>query len=561
MNRYKLIYDHVSLKHNNLDIYYVFYDEYTNNYFEIPLESLLDYFSDLDEEEFDELISRGNYIEFDDFPGQLITNKLSLLKYQLLNKLSDDQTKEKLIKKICIIILTFIFTFETVNLSANVLIPKIKSVVEENNEEHKADANSFDESLNQNSTISNEIKELLKKDLAYLANYVSIYPNTIESINKRINKYDFSDTTEYNYSECLTRIIFANDDFLSNILTNSLIEESHNLTVSDDTLLLGLLSIEFNEYDLKTLINSGTREFEELLASSLNISEYDANQLLLKLEEYKSTHDEKTKEELVKLVSTYLTRKYKGKGIDDDYSQIILSSNMYNGSFRVINNIFANNIIFSVDDPNYQGYYLYYDRNTLKDVSLDIYQDKLRNLIKEKSSNLDYNDPDCRFIFYLYYLCFHDTYHGEYQDILAIDDANTLTDEIINRVFSSEQFVDLNKEFLYGYLCNGNVCFKDLTYEIRYIDEYSFDVAMFREYKTCIEKELESMNITEDERSELLGHIEEWIARKLERDNKELYNEYLKAIENDSSLFEEFSIYGNYEYQNEDIKKYEYKSN
>lgn len=237
MNRYKLIYDHVSLKHNNLDIYYVFYDEYTNNYFEIPLESLLDYFSDLDEEEFDELISRGNYIEFDDFPGQLITNKLSLLKYQLLNKLSDDQTKEKLIKKICIIILTFIFTFETVNLSANVLIPKIKSVVEENNEEHKADANSFDESLNQNSTISNEIKELLKKDLAYLANYVSIYPNTIESINKRINKYDFSDTTEYNYSECLTRIIFANDDFLSNILTNSLIEESHNLTVSDDTLL------------------------------------------------------------------------------------------------------------------------------------------------------------------------------------------------------------------------------------------------------------------------------------------------------------------------------------
>lgn len=561
MNRYKLLYDHIFFRHRDLDIYYIFYDEYTKKYYEVSLKDMIDCFNDLDEEEFDKITTRGNYVEFDYFPGKEITNKLSISKYKLINYLSDDKNKERFIKKICIITLTSIFTFKTVNLISNVLLPKIQSVVEENNEEHKADANSFDDSLDQNTTLSDEIKELLKKDLTYLVNYVSVYPNTQEAINKRIDKYDFSNITQDNYNECLMRIIFANDDNLSRMLTNSLIEASHNLTISDDTILLGELLIEFTKDDLTNLINSGTQKFNKLLASSLNIDIDDANLLLMTIQEYKSTQDEETKGELIKLISTNLTRKYKENNIDNDYSQIILSSNMYNGPFRIINNIFANNIIFAVNDPNYQEYYLYYDRNTLKDISLDIYKDKLRNMIDEKGSNLDYNDPDCRFIFYLYYLCFHDTYHSEYQNILSIDNANNLTDEIINRVFSSEQFVDLNKEFLYGYLCNGNLCFKDLPYEIRYIDEYSFDVAMFREYQICIEKELESMNITEEERSELLDKIEDWINRKLESENEELYNEYIKAIENDSSLFQDFSIYGDYEYQNEDIKKYEYKSN
>lgn len=558
MNKYKYIYCYLKNVSEDVEIYYVLYNEENNKFYEVEFDTIYDYFDELGYDDFG--LKVGEEIELPSSKVSEINSLLVNTYLRLIYKLIQVKENSKLLKKVAFLGLTIFLTSCSASLTKKYIIPSVMEFVEENHEKNKAMPSSFDNSIYLNATLNHEISGNLKRDLDYLVSRTSIYNNTSHSIKKRIDKYNFYKVNKENYNECLAYILFGEDSKLATIIASDLSSASQDAKSSDIGNLFGLISIEFRDDDLIRLMNKGIKEYDNILMDNLGITKEEAQELIVELEEYSETLDINIKENINKKLSSYLVKKYQNTSISTPFRENLLSSELYNGIFSIYHNIFSENIIVEVIDSKYGNYNLYFDELTKEDVSINVYKEKLLELIKEKGTHLDYNDADCRFIYYLYYLCFIDGYHSNYEEVLAVKDLQDISNMMVDKVFGTNGFVSLNKEFLYSYLCNGKTCMDDLAHEVLFIEEYSFDVALFREYEICIEKELDAGNITQEEYNELINEIENWINRKIARENEELYNEYIRAINEDDSIFSEFSILGDYEYRDEKLKQYEYKA-
>lgn len=558
MNKYEYICHYLQSILSEGDIFFVLYEEEENKFYKIEFDDLYDYFI---EQGYDGIeIKAGDELELPYYQVSEINDPFANAFFHSIIKLRQIKNNPKLLKKICTLALTsFLAIGGTVFINKH-LLPNIVEFIEENEEKEKAVASSFDQEINSNLTLNIENQERIKKDLDYLVTRISIYEKTSNSIKKRLEEYDFSNITDDNYNDSLAYILFGDDSNISKVIASSL--SSRDIKeINEYNNIFGLMSLEMIEDDLVKLMNKGPKSLEDIIIESLKTTKEEAKELLTYLDNYLETNDLKSKEDLMKKISTYLTRKYQHKSNLTSFNEVVLSSQLFNGSFLIDNNIFRDCVIVKANDSQYGNYNLYYNSKNKEDISLKIYKEKLLKLVEEKGDNLDYQDPDCRFLYYLYYLCFNDVFQKEYQELLNTKTPEEVTNMMIDKVFDSEGFVSLNKEFLYSYLTNGQAHVLDLAYEISFIQEYSFDLALFREYAICIKEELESGNINQSEYEELLGRTEDWLNRKLAIENEELYNEYLEAINEGDHLFKEFSIFGDYEYHNEKLKQYEYKNN
>lgn len=558
MNKYKYIYCYLKNVSEDVKIYYVLYNENSNKFYEVEFDTIYDYFDELGYDDFG--LKVGEEVVLPSSTVSEIDSLLVNTYLRLIYKLIQVKENTKLLKKVAFLGLTILLTSFSASLTKKYIIPNVTEFVEETQEKNKAMPSSFDNSIYLNATLDHEISKNLRRDLDYLVSRTSIYNNTSKSIKKRIDKYNFYKVNKENYNESLAYILFGEDSKLATIIASELSYASQDAKSSDVGNLFGLISIELSDDDLIRLMNKGIKEYEEILMDNFGITKEEAQELITDLEEYSDTLDVNVKQTIYKKLSSYLVKKHQNVSVSTPFRENLLSSEIFNGIFFIKHNIFSENIIVEVKDSKYGNYNLYFDELTKEDVSINIYKEKLLKLIKEKGDHLDYNDADCRFIYYLYYLCFIDGYHSNYEEVLAVKNPQDISDMIIDKVFGTRGFVTLNKEFLYSYLCNGKTCIDDLSHEVLFIEEYSFDVALFREYEICIKKELEAGNITQEEYNELINKIENWINRKIASENEELYNEYIRAINEDDSIFSEFSILGDYEYNDEKLKQYEYKA-
>lgn len=557
MNKYTYIYYYLKGILGDTSINYIFHNDEDDKFYEIEFDNLYDYLVENGHYHID--LKWGDEIELPSTHLRKIDNIFLKTYYRAIYKLLQVKNNPKLLNKGAFLAFALFLTLETPHLTNKYILPKVEEILEENQEKNKAMSGDFDSSIQSNITINSEIYATLTKDLNYLVSKISIYDKTSASIQKRIANYDFSQVNNENYHTCLAYLLFGEEGELPKLIASQLTSASNDLQLNEDGQLLGLISIEISREDLTRLMNKGTEEYQNILVNTLNIPSDEARELISNLQKYYCANDVSIKDNINKKLSEYIVRKYQNTSISTSFKEILLSSEIFNGKFCINHNIFADNIIVEVTDSKYGNYNLYLDEITKDDVSIDVYKEKLLKLLEEKGDNLDYNDADCRFLYYLYYLCFIDGYRSDYEQVLDIKGSKEVLTMMLDKVFGSDGFVSLNREFLYSYLSNGKARVNDLAYEVTYIDEYSLDVALFREYEMCLEKELEAGNINSDEYNNLIGRIEKWINNKLESRNVDLYNEYLRAINEDDHIFSEFSILGDYEYHEEKLKQYEYK--
>lgn len=421
---------------------------------------------------------------------------------------------------------------------------------------------SFGAAITGNHTISDEMIEVLFEDFNRLVfTDTPLTEKVKDKIYKRLSTYDFTELNRSNYIDGLEYILFGSESTVYKCTAISLDSYASADEENKVALMFGELTIPLKEKTPGNILIYGDKSFINQLAKFYNVKKFDIESILYTLECYMNSTDEDEKEKLYQVyqerMAELLTNYYKNKEEITEFDRFILASNIFGGDYRVNNNIFSDYIKITHSSSDYDDYKKYYDRNTNTDVSMMIYQEKLTELIKEKGTNLDYNDPDCRFLLYLYFLCFQDDIPYYNQDLISIKSPEELARIIINDVFSEEGFMNIKKEFLYSYFTSGHIGKKEAGRLARDLDDDAFSAALYVDTINCLKKEeyLESGLYSGSVSQEL---------RVLGRENEELFNEVINALTEGESLFDKLSFFPGYQaYKSDTVKKYvlEQKSN
>lgn len=421
---------------------------------------------------------------------------------------------------------------------------------------------SFCEAIACNETISSELREILFNDFNSLVfSNTPILGNKNKAIIKRIVNYDFTGLDGSNYLHALEYVLFGKSSAIYKSVTVSLDAYANGNCNNSLSVMLGELTIPMDNSFLDALFLDGEEEYVRTVADYYHVDKSRIENLIHILDCYINSNSEDEKNHFYMLyqknVASILTSYYKEKKEYSDFDRHVLASQIFDGNYTVDNNIFSDYIKINHKTREYELYSKYYDRSTKVEVSISIYRNKLVNLINKKGNNLDYNDPDCRFLLYLYYLCYSDDLSCCNKDLVDVTSAENLADLIINDVFDENGYTTVRKEFIYSYFTSGKVNIDDLLKLIKTIDRDALSAGLYVDTVNCLKKEdyiKEGLYLGYVEKN--LENLKELVTKNTT--NKELYLEIIAALENETSLFDKLSLLpGFQEYKNDKIKKYE----
>lgn len=504
-----------------------------------------------------------------------------LKKYQKREVLHRDKIKEpkeaispemrkdmsKYIATSCIFTIIAIIAYLKTEPQRERLVDTFKEKVDEYHYEHQNDEdnlNSFYIAIEANSTISEELKNVLKADFKVLVESDIYIPHNImpkkygvEGICTRIEATDFTNYDESNYVDVLAYILFQNKDTVATSLAHQLDECANNRESSLESFVFGSLYIDDKTKLLTDIFNYGTDKYIDDLAEYYNVDKKKIKELIDLIGVYNKAESLEEKESVEALfyakLAIILSNYYRDKNIKE-IDKYILASQVYNGEFKYSNNLFSNTFTVTYNDPTYGSYNLYYDTQTNTDISQAIYFEKLVELIRAKGKKLDYNDPDCRFLLYLTVLACDDKLYYYYDEVTNCTTPEELAHVIYDRVFSiNTGFTNLKPQVLYAYFSNGTICVEDIYREINIPDDNAFSLALYAEYDKCLRKDIEGGNLSEEDYQYRLERILEFLSRN----GEEAYNILINALNNNISLFSELKLYPfDFYYASEDIIKY-----
>lgn len=434
---------------------------------------------------------------------------------------------------------------------------KTKAAIEESLTEDKQFENydAFGWALTDNETLSDDLREVLFSDFNRLIfSDTPILEKDRDKIIKRIEKYDFSNLDRSNYLDALEYILFGKENTIASGVASSLDRCANGDLDPSVSGMFGELTVAFDKNMLDVIFINGASNFKESLANIYGVEKKDIDDALFLLESYINSTDEEEKANYYILyqekVASFLSSYYKNKAELTEFDKLILASQIFGGDYYIDNNVFDAYIKVTHSSDDYESYTKYYDKTTKEDTSMFIYQGKLTKLIEEKGTNLDYNDPDCRFLLYLYALCYEDNLAYYNKELFDCTSAQALTNKIINSVFDEEGFTTVKKEFIYNYFTCGKVNGDDIRGCVSSLYDDAFSVSLYVDIVNCLKKE---DYIPEGYYS---GYVEREL-RCLERENTELYNEAVNALENGESLFDKLSLLPSYQaYKSDEVKKY-----
>lgn len=414
---------------------------------------------------------------------------------------------------------------------------------------------SFCESLIINKTLSDDLLKTLFKDFNRLVfSDTPIFENNADAINKRLREYDFTNLNETNYESALEYIIFGRKTAVSKCATLSLISYANNCE-NDVSMLFGELTLPFCDKDiLETIITKNDKAYIKEVSEYYSVSEDKVETALNLLKHYAESTDWTEKIELKaayqKIIHDILTSYYVDRGILTEFDHLVLASEIYDGTQNVYNNIFSDYITVSHSSREYPLYKRYFSKElSKKEVSMNIYKDKLTTLIEEKGDNLDYNDPDCRFMLYLYTLCINDSIISQNKDLLSSETAEDIAEIIINDVFDNEGSTRINKEFLYTYFTCGKININDLRNYLQLDERDGLSVSLYVDFLNCLKKE---DYISETEYSGIVDKV----ISNLKLINYRLVGTMEESLNSGESMFEEFKLLPQIqEYKEESVKK------
>jgi len=379
----------------------------------------------------------------------------------------------------------------------------------------------FLQAIEENNTITEELKDILRNDFSILVESDIYIPDTLvldkyktKAICSRLASADFTNCDEGNYTEVLAYILFNEKDIVATSLALELDEYANGRVPSTQSILFGSLYTKDKTSLLNDIFNNGTNQFALDMAEIYDVDKKDIKELLNVLKRYTeaSTEEEKNIElesfyaKLAKILSSY----YRDKTNLNEIDQFILASQVYNGKFQVSNNLFSDILTINYDDSKYGPYALYYDCKTGNDVD----------------------------------------------EVTSCVTPEELAQKIYDRVFSLEDgFTNIKPQFLYAYFSNGNICYNDILKEVNSPNDDAFSLALFVEYNKCMRKDIEAGNLSEEEYKSRLEILFGWG----NKDKVEAYGLLFKALEADTSLFSELKLnHFIFDYANDGVKKYIY---
>ncbi len=434
---------------------------------------------------------------------------------------------------------------------------KTKAAIEESLTEDKQFENydAFGWALTDNETLSDDLREVLFSDFNRLIfSDTPILENDRDKIIKRIEKYDFTNLNRSNYLDALEYILFGKENTIKKCVASSLDRCANGDLDPSVSEMFGELTVALDKNMLDVIFVSGTSYFKEALANVYDVEKSDIDYVFSLLESYINSTDEEEKANYYTLyqdkVASFLSSYYMNKEELTEFDKIILASQIFGGDYYIDNNVFDDYIKVTHSSDDYESYTKYFDQTTKEDISMYVYQKKLTKLIEEKGTYLDYDDPDCRFLLYLYTLCYKDDLAYYNKDLFSVKSSQELTNIIISSVFDEEGFTTVKKEFIYNYFTCGKVNGDDIIRCVNSLYDDAFSVSLYVDVVNCLKKE--------DYIKE--GYYSSYVERELrglERDNLELYNEAVSALENGDSLFDKLSFLPSYQaYKSDEVKKY-----
>ncbi|MDE6141136.1 MAG: hypothetical protein K2G03_00895, partial [Bacilli bacterium] len=384
---------------------------------------------------------------------------------------------------------------------------------------------------------------------------------------------NFHDITEDNHIFALSKIIFDDDYSIYLGLTYQLDDMANekDAIYNFDSYIFGYLSLGVKKDVMKETVLFGKDKYIDILAETYNVTPKEIKELTDLLDNYyHSSKEEQSKiyQEYVKKLGDILVRFYQTKGKLNEYEQFVLVSDIYNSKIvsaadilktvDINNNLFNDLIVINVRDISYGNYNLYFDSKTHADITTLIYQEKLIDLLKNKGENLDYDDPDARFLVYLYVLAYEDKFTmKDRKELFSSPNAEELARYIIESNFDNDYAIEMHFEFLYGYFSNGKINFREMIDEIYGFSDDALSISLFIEYERCLKHEVLEGRLSEDAYQEQYDKLKERIAWG----NDEIIEFVENAINNDESMFTDFNLpFSNIEYANDEIKKYTYET-
>lgn len=439
-----------------------------------------------------------------------------------LNKKAEEATKEQYKRNkrafyFSVIFLTYVLLQPKMPFLVDAASTKMEELLDDyhvNHQNDEAHLASFYESVQKNSTMSDDLKEVFNSIFLNLVKSDAyITDSKVRAICHRLENFDFKNYNESTYSNTLPLILFGEDNSFNSLVSTAL-DESANNREETDAYLFGLLNIGQDDKLLTSIFTGGEDAYIENLARIYNTKEDNIRDLLNTIRLYKKALNPDLKNELKEsfyqkfriIILDYYRDKDQSAYREVDY--LILSSQLFDGDFTVNYNMFSDKIIIHHKDPIYGEYDLYYDAKTGKDMSYSIYYGMLVELIKEKGENLDYNDPDSRFLIYLVTLAYSDLWESELDEFANCQTAEDLAKYIINNVFyGNHAKVDINPAFLYGYLSNGKINLSDIISEINRPNNDALSIALFKEFDHCLRIDLDKGDISYDKYNAKLTKI------------------------------------------------------
>ena len=429
----------------------------------------------------------------------------------------------------------------------------------------------INDAITLNDSIPDDIKTLWINDFTYLFNQdIFMMKSQINKIVKRLNEGDFSNITVDNYMFTLSQVIFGDDYSIYLGITQQLDDAANKKdTTTTNSILFGYSSLGIDNDLLKETLLLGKDQYINILAQTYGATSEEIKEVMDLLDNYYRAPSEEQSAiylEYTKKIGDILSRYYLTKGKISEYEQFVFASDIYNRdiespdelfkSVAIDNNIFNEYIVIKVRDNAYGNYNLYFDSESHYDETIPVYRDKVIELMEAKGSNLDYNDPDCRLLVYLYTLSYKDTFFmKDKKELFTSQNSEDLVCHILSTVFNQYDDVKMNFEFLCGYFSNGKINFDEMFKEIRYFSDDEVSVSLLIEYLRCLKHEVLDGRLSEEAYQEQCEELKDSTFF-----TDELGEFIDKAIENDESIFSDFRLpISSLEYVSDEIKKHTYE--
>ncbi len=450
-------------------------------------------------------------------------------------------------------------------LLGNTINDKVMDGIETYQDTHQNDdehLEKFVSSLANNETISPQVRLSIQTDLYLLVESDAYIPNgRFKDICKRLEKLNFSRIDEDNYRTMLPYLLFGESNSLTKCISAQLDDKANCQELSKENLLFGELVAGNHDDFLTDLFTHDSRYVIKKMAEYYHVDEKEIEELLELISRYSqsdySIDSLAAKTTFHERLSNIIVDNTKRKTSITDYDHYILSSQIFDGEYTIYNNLFADYAVITVDDATYGSYDLYFDPESGLNLSYGVYYEKLVDLIKEKGNNLDYTDPDCRFLIYLINLAHIDCYDFNYDNFLECIKPEDLASKVLNNIFiSNGGKVYMNGEFMFAYLSNKTMNLSEVIKEWQTPSTTFFSIALFQEFYKCLNIDIQEGNIPYEEcRDKLAG-----ILSAIEQKDQALYDILMKNINSDTSLINNIQLYPfRLEYNYEDIKKYSYE--